>query len=94
MQRLFSTFAHGWPGSGLLILRLVVGGVASACGFSGLRAAQFLQPAILDFAALTCGLLLLIGLWTPVSSGLIAALSLWNLLTRSGDLGETSCLRA
>jgi putative oxidoreductase len=85
VRRLFSTFAQGWPGAGLLILRLVAGGVAFAWGFSGLRTAQSIQPPILDFAALLGGLLLFVGLWTPVSGCLIAALALWSSVAGSGD---------
>jgi putative oxidoreductase len=85
LRRLFSTFAQGWPGAGLLILRLVAGGVAFACGFSGLRGAPAPQPAIQDFGAVIGGLLLFVGLWTPVSGCLIAALAVWNLLEGSGD---------
>jgi putative oxidoreductase len=85
LRRLFSTFAQGWPGAGLLMLRLVAGGVAFVYGFSGLRAVQSIQPPLLDFAALIGGFLLFVGLWTPVSGCLIAALALWSFFTRSGD---------
>jgi putative oxidoreductase len=85
LRRLFSTFAQGWAGAGLLILRLVAGSVALALGLSGARAAQSIQPAILDFAAVIGGLLLLAGLWTPVSGCLIAAFALWSSLTKADD---------
>src|ERR1700752_4410462 len=85
LRRLFSTFAEGWPGAGLLILRLVAGSVALALGLSGVRAAQSIQPAILDLAAVIGGLLLLAGLWTPVSGCLIAAFALWSSITKSDD---------
>ena len=85
LRRLFSTFAEGWPGAGLLILRLVAGSVALALGLSGVRAAQSIQPATLDLAAVIGGLLLLAGLWTPVSGCLIAAFALWSSITKSDD---------
>ena len=85
MRRLFSTFAQGWAGAGLLILRLVAGSVALVLGLSGVRAAQSIQPAIPDFAAVIGGLLLLAGLWTPVSGCLIAAFALWSSLTKADD---------
>jgi uncharacterized membrane protein YphA (DoxX/SURF4 family) len=68
VQRLFSTFAGGPPGAGLLIQRLLVGAalvycVVAACG--GVVGA----PQIIGAAA---GVLLIAGLWTPVA-GLVAA---------------------
>jgi putative oxidoreductase len=88
LRRLFSTFAQGWPGAGLLVLRVVGGSAAIVCGFANLRSAQLAPSAILDFAAVIGGLLLLVGLWTPVSGCLIAALALWSFLIRSGDAGR------
>jgi putative oxidoreductase len=85
LRRLFSTFAQGWPGAGLLILRLVAGGLAFACGVSGLRAAQSIGPATMEGAAVIGGVLLLAGLWTPVSGCLIAAFGLWSWIVNSSD---------
>jgi putative oxidoreductase len=85
VQRLFSTFAPGWPGVGLLILRLVASSSMVARGLPGLRAAQALQPAILELAAVLAGAFLAVGLWTPVSGCLVAAFALWDLITKPGD---------
>ena len=85
MRRLFSTFAPGWPGVGLLILRLVASSSMVARGLPGLRAAQALQPAILELAAVLAGAFLAVGLWTPVSGCLVAAFALWDLITKPGD---------
>lgn len=85
MRRLFSTFAQGWPGAGLLILRLVAGSVALALGIPGVRAAQEIEPAALEAAAVIGGALLLAGLWTPVSGCLIATFALWSLVVKCGD---------
>ena len=38
MRRLYSTFAGGWPGTGLLLMRLVIGSVLIVRG--GLAAVQ------------------------------------------------------
>jgi putative oxidoreductase len=84
MRRLFSTFAQGWPGCGLLILRLVAAAAAVGCGFQGLIAAQS-TPAALYIAAIIAGVLLSIGLWTPVAGCLVAAVALWSLIMNSGD---------
>jgi putative oxidoreductase len=85
VRRLFSTFAPGWPGVGLLILRLVASSSMVARGLPGLRAAQALQPAILELAAVLAGAFLAVGLWTPVSGCLVAAFALWDLITKPGD---------
>jgi uncharacterized membrane protein YphA (DoxX/SURF4 family) len=37
---------------------------------------------LLDWLAIVAGILLLSGLWTPVSGSLLAALELWKLLSR------------
>ena len=80
MQRLFSIFPNGWPGCGLLVLRLVAGGSLLAqcatCFAQGPHCGA-ITPAILGLAA---GLLMLIGFWTPVGS-LVAVISeSWMLL--------------
>jgi putative oxidoreductase len=85
VRRLFSTFAPGWPGVGLLILRLVASSSMVARGLPGLRAAQALQPAILELAAVLAGAFLAVGLWTPVSGCLVAAFALWDLITKPGN---------
>jgi putative oxidoreductase len=85
VRRLFSTFAQGWPGAGLLILRLVAGSVALVFGLPGVRAAQSIETAALEGAAVIGGVLLLAGLWTPVSGCLIAAFAVLSLIVKSDD---------
>jgi putative oxidoreductase len=77
MQRLFSTFPNGWPGTGLLLLRftaglyLVIGELSRWSGFS--------ESTILALrvARLSAGLLLMIGLWTPVVGVAQAIVEVW-----------------
>jgi putative oxidoreductase len=78
LQRLFSTFPDGWPGFGLLLLRLG-GGIALTClGISGFLATVREPISIgLDLVAATGGILLLTGLWTPVVGTLLAIDELW-----------------
>jgi len=59
-----------------------------------MRAAQPVQPAILELAAIVAGALLAVGLWTPVSGCLVAAFALWALITKSGDLWSSVLLAA
>jgi len=40
---------------------------------------------ILAVLRIAAGMLLLAGLWTPVSGSLVALLGLWNIISRPGD---------
>ena len=81
MRRLFSTFAPGWPGAGLLLLRLVAGIAAAVDGVTKLQAGLSLGPTLLQCVGIIAGVLLIVGLWTPVSGSLVAALELWDWLS-------------
>lgn len=85
MRRLFSTFADGWPGVGILLIRLVVGSVLVAQGFSILRTQPPFQQAALEIVAMAGGALLIVGLWTPVAGSVIALFEVLNVTALSGD---------
>jgi uncharacterized membrane protein YphA (DoxX/SURF4 family) len=89
LQRLFSTFADGWPGLGLLLLRLLTGLALLRFAMVGLREASPLITAIPHFIGAAAGLSLLIGLWTPVAGSLASIISVWIAFSRfsshSGD---------
>jgi uncharacterized membrane protein YphA (DoxX/SURF4 family) len=72
VQRLFSTFADGSPGVGLLLLRLLTGVALIHFGIANLREAPPLATVVLQSIGAGAGILLLIGLWTPVAGGLAA----------------------
>jgi uncharacterized membrane protein YphA (DoxX/SURF4 family) len=78
LQRLFSTFPDGWPGAGLLLLRVGAAIPLVYFGFAGTAggADQSLHVA-LGLAAAAGGLLLLIGLWTPLAGIAVAIDELW-----------------
>ncbi len=82
MQRLFSTFPNGWPGFGLLLLRLGVGIVLISFGISGFFPASG-EPVALarDSIEAAAGVFLILGLWTPVIGALIALDELWIALS-------------
>ena len=85
MRRLYSTFAGGWPGIGLLGMRLVVGSVLLVRASSQLWSDPPWQ-ATLTFASLAGpGLLLVLGLWTPLAGIAVAAIGDLRILT-SDDL--------
>jgi len=79
---LFSTFADGWPGTGLLLQRFLIGAVL-------LRGAWLEQATNSHSAAVVLPLigsvLLLIGLGTPYVGVLVAATRLWDVFSSSAD---------
>jgi uncharacterized membrane protein YphA (DoxX/SURF4 family) len=89
VQRLFSTFADGWPGAGLLLLRLLTGVALVHFGIANLREAPPLTTVILQSIGVGAGLLILAGLWTPLAGALAAFVKVWIALLRfyshSGD---------
>ena len=89
MQRLFSTFADGWPGVGLLLLRLLTGVALIHFGLANLRDAPSLAAVILQSIGVAAGLFLLVGLWTPVAGGLAAIvkvlITFLRYVSHSGD---------
>lgn len=87
MRRLFSSFAHGAPGIGLLLLRLATGSALIYHGVTPLvRGAPF-EPAAIHTMVILPGLLLLAGLWTPIAGFLVALASIWEMVSY-----PTSCL--
>ncbi len=89
LQRLFSTFASGWPGVGLLLLRLLTGAALIYFGIVGAISARSLTIVALQIIGAGAGIVLLIGLWTPVAGALAAIIKLWIAFSRfyshSGD---------
>jgi putative oxidoreductase len=78
LQRLFSTFPDGWPGCGLLLLRLGAGTALICLGFSGFLATVG-EPVnmVRDLVEAAGGTLLLAGLWTPATGTFVAIDELW-----------------
>jgi len=80
VQRLYSTFAGGRPGIGLLLMRLVVGAVVLWHAGPRLWSDPPLH-IILAYAPLALAALLLIaGLWTPVAGAVVAVVSISEIL--------------
>jgi len=78
LQRLFSTFPDGWPGAGILLLRIGAAISLIYFGFSS-TAGSLDQPLNLAarMVAAAGGLLMLLGLWTPVAGVALAIDELW-----------------
>ena len=85
LRRLYSTFAGGWPGTGLLLLRLVVGSVLVVPAGLLLWVDPPLETTIISAILMGSGILLILGLWTPVVGSLVTLVQAWKLLTLAGD---------
>ncbi|HTR25852.1 MAG TPA: hypothetical protein VMI10_17890 [Terriglobales bacterium] len=85
MRRLFSTFAQGWPGAGLFLMRVVLGIALIGRAVGRLSSDPSDIVTVISVLGVGAGLLLLMGLWTPVSATLVAALELWKIYWRLGD---------
>lgn len=79
LRRLFSTFARGWPGVGLLLLRLVVGIALIGRAFEKMNNGPSFQLSTLCLFAIGLAVLLLAGLWTPVAGALVVVLQLGRI---------------
>lgn len=87
MRRLFSTFARGWPGAGLLLMRIVAGGSLFINGVETFQSGQVTtSSAIVGLFAIADGALLVVGLWTPVAGFLLVAISVFTMLVQHDNL--------
>ena len=85
MQRLFSTFARGWPGVGLLLLRVAGGSSLIARSILVLGNTPTFGTGFFQLFIATAGVLLIAGLWTPVGAAVMVLLELWRIISRRGD---------
>jgi len=85
VRRLFSTFAHGAPGVGLLLLRLAVGIALASHAVMALRSVPPVGPTVLNVLTGVVGILLLVGLWTPVAGTLLAVLASLSAVMHPAD---------
>ena len=85
MRRLYSTFAGGWPGIGLILMRLVVG-IALVNG----AAIALLNPpaipmSIISILLAAAAILLIIGLYTPIVGTVVAVIEVCRVAIISAD---------
>jgi putative oxidoreductase len=87
LQRLFSTFASGWPGVGLLLQRILTAVLLIRFVILDLVSSSFSfsLSAVIEFIAALTGILFLIGLWTPIMGALIALVELWSAMSHVSD---------
>jgi hypothetical protein len=85
LRRLYSTFAGGWPGIGLLLMRFVIGSILVVRAGLRLWADPPLNATITSAILLGSGVVLILGLWTPIIGSLVALVEVWKILTLPGD---------
>jgi putative oxidoreductase len=85
MRRLFSSFARGWPGIGLLLLRVVSGVYLIMNGVEQWRAGQPIGLLVTGLLAIVDGALLLAGVWTPIAAPLVILLATWGIVVQHLD---------
>ena len=92
MRRLFFTFLRGWPGIGLLLLRLTL-----ACSLLANAAAMFDGPALSQLLPALAGILMAalitIGLCTPIA-GVAVCLLQFSMAFTTAAAPEPLLLRA
>jgi len=85
VRRLFSSFARGRPGVGLLLLRVAAGSSLIAPSILVLGNTTTFGTGFFQLFIATAGLLLITGLWTPVVASIMVLLELWRIISRQGD---------
>lgn len=71
VRRLFSTFAPGAPGIGLLLLRFACGPILLAHAITELQRSAGIFDVSFQVPTAILGVLLVAGLWTPVAGALV-----------------------
>jgi putative oxidoreductase len=85
VQRLFSSFANGWPGAGLLIQRLLVGIGLLYLAVECLSRIPVCRSAVPQGIGAAAGILLVAGLWTPLAGVLAAFVEMWIAVSASDN---------
>ena len=87
MRRLYSTFAGGWPGAGLLLMRVVVGSALVVRATLKLWADPPMDVTLPAVVLIGAGILLMLGLWTSVAGTLVALTEILKMVMVPGDRG-------
>lgn len=86
MRRLYSTFAGGLPGIGLFLMRLVVGLIlVGGTATTVLTSTPSTAAAILSVFLAVAGILLIVGLCTPIAGTIVALLEIGGLATAPAE---------
>lgn len=93
MQRLFTMFPRGWPGAGLLLIRLAAA-IPLLIGASSKLFGTPPNGLYAEYIEIGVGSLLVAGLWTPVAGALQAVIEVWFGFSRGGGAGVHFLLAA
>jgi putative oxidoreductase len=85
VRRLYSTFASGTPGIGLLLLRLVLGAALIVRATPHLWLEAPVPVALASAVLATSGLLLLAGFWTPMAGAIVVLIEAARLVHLDDD---------
>jgi putative oxidoreductase len=85
LRRLYSTFAGGWPGMGLILMRTVVGLALVSSAGSALLSSPAIPMTILSVLLAAAAILLIIGLFTPIVGTLVALFESCRLVILPAD---------
>ena len=72
------------PGAGLLLMRVVAGSALVFHEVMALRGGAA-PGAILHVLGAGAGILLVVGLWTPIAGLVVTLIELWNAVSQAGD---------
>jgi len=86
VRRLFSSFARGWPGIGLLLIRIAAGVSLVLDGINKFQSGEPAASLIFRVLAIGDGALLIAGLWTPIAGVLVIGLAIWRVWLFHEDL--------
>jgi len=84
LQRLFSNFANGWPGLGLLAQRVLIAVVLVSRVVAHIAKGTN-SAALPELIGAGLSIFILVGLWTPIAGALVSLTEIWDLLCRTGD---------
>jgi putative oxidoreductase len=85
LQRLFTTFACGWPGCGLLVQRLVTGVALLHAGVVLFKEMPTVAIQAVQATGAVLAVFIMIGLWTPLAGTLLVVVEVWTVLIHPGD---------
>src|SRR5262249_26448077 len=85
LQRLFSTFANGLPGVGLMLQRLVTAAALVNRGVAHFHVMPLYGVGVPQIIEVAAGALLLVGLWTPMTGVVVSCLELWLVFCGNGE---------
>jgi putative oxidoreductase len=85
-------FPNGWPGRGLLLLRIVAGILPIYDGIARLMGAAPHGSVALQITAASAGFFLFAGFWTPIAGALLAVSDIWLALSGTTHLRSSILL--